>query len=77
MMIYVIPTAIGLILLATVPERIIGLRTFALLLLPSFIGSLAICMGLPSQNTAGYTKRSVAVGMAFIGYCIGNIIGPL
>lgn len=76
-MLYTLPTALGLILLATVPVSQIGVRTFGYLLLSSFIGSLAITMGLPSQNTAGATKRTVTVGMAFIGYCVGNIIGPL
>lgn len=47
------------------------------MLMSSFVGPLAVTMGLPAQNTGGYTKRSVTVGMAFIGYCVGNIIGPL
>lgn len=45
-------------------------------MMPSFVGPLALTMSLPAQNTGGYTKRTVVVGMAFIGYCIGNMIGP-
>jgi hypothetical protein len=34
---------------------------------------------LPSHpsNIGGYTKRSVTSTMVFIGYCVGNILGPL
>jgi hypothetical protein len=57
-------------------DNVVG-RTFGVMLMSSFVGTLAVTMGLPAQNTGGYTKRSVTVGMAFIGYCVGNIIGPL
>lgn len=29
------------------------------------------------KNNAGYTKRSVSSSGMFIGYCLGNFVGPL
>lgn len=34
-------------------------------------------MGHQIANTAGYTKRSVASSGLYIGYCLGNFVGPL
>jgi hypothetical protein len=34
-------------------------------------------MGLQIANTAGYTKRSVTSSGIFVGYCLGNFVGPL
>ncbi|KAK8845623.1 hypothetical protein IAR55_006339 [Kwoniella newhampshirensis] len=75
MIVYLIPSAIGMILQITLPASNKAGKTIGVLLMPSFVGSLALCMGIPAQNTAGYTKRSVVVGLAFLGYCVGNIIG--
>ncbi|WWC99569.1 hypothetical protein V866_006473 [Kwoniella sp. B9012] len=77
MILWLLPSAIGMILQITLPTSNKAGKTIGVLLMPSFVGSLALCMGIPGQNTAGFTKRSVVVGMAFIGYCVGNIIGPL
>nr|XP_018999807.1 uncharacterized protein I203_07693 [Kwoniella mangroviensis CBS 8507]OCF63268.1 hypothetical protein I203_07693 [Kwoniella mangroviensis CBS 8507] len=77
MILWLLPSAIGMILQITLPTSNKAGKTIGVLLMPSFVGSSALCMGIPGQNTAGFTKRSVVVGMAFIGYCVGNIIGPL
>ncbi|WWC66764.1 uncharacterized protein I206_100669 [Kwoniella pini CBS 10737] len=77
MIAWLLPSAIGMILQITLPASNKAGKTIGVLLMPSFVGSLALCMGIPGQNTAGFTKRSVIVGMAFLGYCVGNIIGPL
>jgi hypothetical protein len=29
-----------------------------------------------SSNVAGYTKKQLTGAFIFVGYCIGNIIGP-
>jgi hypothetical protein len=41
------------------------------------VGSSAISVGLTAANCAGHTKKSTTSGMIFIGYCVGNIIGPI
>jgi len=29
-----------------------------------------------SSNVAGYTKKQLTGAFVFVGYCVGNIIGP-
>jgi hypothetical protein len=29
-----------------------------------------------SSNVAGYTKKQVTGAVLFMGYCVGNIVGP-
>lgn len=37
---------------------------------------MAIALSLVASNVAGYTKKTVATAMFYLGYCVGNIIGP-
>ncbi|KAF2499053.1 MFS transporter [Lophium mytilinum] len=36
-----------------------------------------VAMGMQIANTAGYTKRSDTSSGIFVGYCLGNLVGPL
>ncbi len=38
--------------------------------------SFVALLSLLSTNVAGWTKKTTAAAMYFIGYCVGNIIGP-
>lgn len=42
----------------------------------AYVGSLIVALQMPASNVAGYTKRTTATAFVFLGYCIGNIIGP-
>ena len=33
-------------------------------------------LSLTTANTAGHTKKVLTNGILFLGYCVGNIIGP-
>lgn len=35
------------------------------------------CIGLGTSNAAGHTKKAVYAAGTFVGYSLGNIIGPL
>lgn len=35
------------------------------------------CIGLGTSNVAGHTKKSVYAAGTFIGYSLGNVVGPL
>jgi predicted MFS family arabinose efflux permease len=50
---------------------------YAVYTLASFGGSYAVLMGIQTANTAGYTKKSVTASGVFLGYCLGNFVGPL
>ncbi|KAL9563804.1 hypothetical protein ACKAV7_012046 [Fusarium commune] len=70
-------TVLSALLLWLLPETAKGALLFAATILPSFSGGYAVLMGLQIANTAGYTKRCVSSSGLYIGYCLGNFIGPL
>ncbi|KAK6378864.1 hypothetical protein LTS17_006567 [Exophiala oligosperma] len=70
-------TTLASLLLWKLPLHPVGGMLFACYILPSIGASYAVIMGLQVANTAGYTKRSVASAGLYIGYCVGNFIGPL
>ncbi|KAF3005952.1 hypothetical protein E8E13_010158 [Curvularia kusanoi] len=65
------------LLLWLLPRSDKGGLLFACYILASFGGAYAVLMGLQIANTAGYTKRSVTSSGVFVGYCLGNFVGPL
>ncbi|KAF2199486.1 MFS transporter [Delitschia confertaspora ATCC 74209] len=70
-------TIVASILLWQLPRSNKGGLLFACYVLASFGGGYAVLMGLHIANTAGYTKRSVTSSGIFVGYCLGNFVGPL
>ncbi|KAF4447338.1 hypothetical protein F53441_9135 [Fusarium austroafricanum] len=70
-------TVLSALLLWLLPQSATGALLFAVYILPSVGGGYAVLMGLQIANTAGYTKRSVASSGLYIGYCLGNFVGPL
>ncbi|KAJ3956003.1 hypothetical protein N0V92_007475 [Colletotrichum tropicale] len=70
-------TTLAAILLWLLPRSAKGGLLFAAYILPSVGGGYAVLMGLQIANTAGYTKRSIASSGLYIGYCLGNFVGPL
>ena len=53
-----------------------GLALFGYYLLPIFGAPYVLLLSLASTNVAGGTKKACATGVVFIGYNVGNIIGP-
>ncbi|KAJ1328267.1 MFS transporter ACS family allantoate permease [Microdochium nivale] len=70
-------TTLAALLLWLLPATSKGALLFACYILPSVGGGYAVLMGLSIANTAGYTKRSVQSSGLYIGYCLGNFVGPL
>ncbi|KAJ4130493.1 hypothetical protein NW754_009546 [Fusarium falciforme] len=70
-------TTFAALLLWKLPQSATGGLLFACYILPSVGGGYAVLMGQQIANTAGYTKRSVASSGLYIGYCLGNFVGPL
>jgi MFS transporter, ACS family, allantoate permease len=42
----------------------------------SYWAPYTMCTSLPMANTSGHTKKVTLNAMFFLGYCIGNILGP-
>ncbi|RVX66329.1 hypothetical protein B0A52_09760 [Exophiala mesophila] len=70
-------TTLAALLLWLLPRGQTGALLFACYILPSVGSGYAILMGHGLANTAGYTKRSLASSGIYIGYCLGNFVGPL
>ncbi|KAK5684897.1 hypothetical protein LTS10_002972 [Elasticomyces elasticus] len=70
-------TVLACLLLWQLPQTATGAKLFAVYILASYGGAYAVLMSLQIANTAGYTKRSVGSSGMFVGYCVGNFIGPL
>ncbi|KIW12833.1 hypothetical protein PV08_08020 [Exophiala spinifera] len=70
-------TTLAALLLWLLPRGATGALLFACYILPSVGAGYAVLMGLQLANTAGYTKRSLASSGLYIGYCLGNFVGPL
>lgn len=87
MIMYVVPSIVGTVVLMTLTyaEYEIGtyqyrLRTGVLLccyyLTLSFWGVANLGLSLLSRNVAGQSKKSVVTTFNFIGWAVGNIVGP-
>ncbi|KAK5080029.1 hypothetical protein LTR70_009039 [Exophiala xenobiotica] len=70
-------TILGSFLLWLLPTGTTGGLLFACYVLACFGGSYGVLMGVQTANTAGYTKKSVTASGIFVGYCLGNVAGPL
>ncbi|KAL2842013.1 major facilitator superfamily domain-containing protein [Aspergillus pseudoustus] len=70
-------TIISSLLFWLLPRSQKGALLFACYIFPFWGASFALTMSLSTTNTAGYTKRSLASSGLFLGYCLGNFVGPL
>ncbi|KAJ1714528.1 MFS transporter [Aspergillus flavus] len=76
MILYLIPTVIGISLLWKLPRTNRYGVLFGYYILGAYVSSLVLSLQMPSSNMGGYTKRVTATAFVFLAYCIGNIIGP-
>lgn len=67
---------VGMTLVWKLDESHAEARVAGLALASAFAANMPLQMSLISSNVATFTKRSLTSAMLFIGYCIGNIVGP-
>lgn len=70
-------SCLSCILLWKLPREQKGALLFATIPMGSAMAGQCLLIGLQLANNAGYTKRSGSSGGLFVGYCLGNFIGPL
>lgn len=70
-------SCLAAVLLWKLPLRQKGALLFATTILGSGMSGYSLIVSLQLANTAGYTKRSASSAGIFVGYCLGNFIGPL
>ncbi|KAJ5987881.1 MFS allantoate transporter [Penicillium waksmanii] len=68
---------VGIILIVALPLDNNTGRLVGYYLTQAFPTSFVALLSLISSNVAGYTKKTTVAAVYLIGYCVGNIIGPL
>ncbi|WVQ76304.1 hypothetical protein IAR50_005969 [Cryptococcus sp. DSM 104548] len=64
------------ILLHVIPRTNIGGSLASLMLIYAYWAPYVVMNTLVAGNTGGFTKKIVTYGIAYLGYLVGNIIGP-
>ncbi|OAA75125.1 Major facilitator superfamily domain, general substrate transporter [Akanthomyces lecanii RCEF 1005] len=54
-----------------------GLLFAGIFLVAVQVASGGLAVGLAASNISGHTKKSTVSASTFVGYCVGNIIGPV
>ncbi|KAH8424750.1 uncharacterized protein LDX57_002493 [Aspergillus melleus] len=72
-----LPVILGCALLWQLPDSMLAGRIVGFYLINFFSSAWTQCIGLGTSNVAGHTKKAVYAASTFVGYSIGNIIGPL
>lgn len=67
---------VGAIIIWRAPWHPRGWPLFGYYLLPVFGAPYVLLLALLARNVKGGTKRAAATGAVFVGYNVGNIIGP-
>ncbi|KAL4783426.1 fungal-specific transcription factor domain-containing protein [Aspergillus varians] len=68
--------AIGAIIVYTLPRTNIGGQMVGIYLLYAYFGPYVVGISMSQANTAGSTKKTVQYSVLYIGYAVGNLIGP-
>ncbi|KAL4941188.1 hypothetical protein BDV06DRAFT_212853 [Aspergillus oleicola] len=68
--------AIGAIIVYTLPRTNIGGQMVGIYLLYTYFGPYVVGISMAQANTAGNTKKTVQYSVLYIGYAVGNLIGP-
>ncbi|KAL4753743.1 major facilitator superfamily domain-containing protein [Aspergillus terricola var. indicus] len=68
--------AIGAIIVYTLPRSNIGGQMVGIYLLYTYFGPYVVGISMAQANTTGSTKKTVQYSILYIGYAVGNLIGP-
>ncbi|TVY35281.1 putative transporter [Lachnellula subtilissima] len=66
----------GRLVIVLLPQEKKFARLIGLWMLSLVGPSLPLMFSIVASNTAGFTKKATTSCMLFIGYCVGNIVGP-
>ncbi|RSL61423.1 hypothetical protein CEP51_013633 [Fusarium floridanum] len=67
---------VGTAVVFALPRSNLAGQMVGLYLLYTYFGPYVVGIGLAQANTAGHTKKSVVFAILYIGYAVGNLIGP-
>ncbi|KAA8645314.1 uncharacterized protein ATNIH1004_006733 [Aspergillus tanneri] len=66
----------GVLMIKLVPEEKKLSRLAGYWLVTGIAPAFPLMMSLFASNVAGFTKKSTVVALIFVGYCVGNFVGP-
>ncbi|RAL12626.1 putative MFS transporter [Aspergillus homomorphus CBS 101889] len=72
-----VPVILGSCLIWQLPSSERAARIIGFYLINFFSSAWVQCIALGTSNVAGHTKKATLAAGTFIGYALGNIIGPL
>ncbi|PWY77329.1 allantoate permease [Aspergillus sclerotioniger CBS 115572] len=67
---------VGSVLVHSLPPTNIGGQVVGIYLLYTYFGPYVVGISIAQANTAGHTKKTVQYSILYLGYAIGNLIGP-
>jgi hypothetical protein len=67
---------IGTVVVVTLPRSNLAGQMIGLYFMYTYFGPYVVGIGLAQANTAGHTKKTVVFAVLYIGYAVGNLIGP-
>lgn len=67
---------VGMLLVWKLNPNDVAGRVAGLALSVAYVTNIPISLSIITSNVAGFTKKSVTSAMLFVGYCVGNIVGP-
>ncbi|KAJ4366156.1 hypothetical protein N0V83_007791 [Neocucurbitaria cava] len=67
---------IGTAVVYAVDRKNVAGQMIGIYLLYTYFGPYVVGIGLAQANTAGQTKKTVVFAILYIGYAVGNLIGP-
>lgn len=76
MIVVVVSSLVGIIVVYVIPNTNPWGRLVGIWLTAVFAANIPLSLSLISSNVAGFTKKTTVSAMMFIGYCVGNIVGP-
>lgn len=76
-MLALVPAFAGFLLQIAIPDgQGRAAKTVGVCLSLGYCATCALSFQLPAQNAGGFTKRTTMTSIAFLGYSLGNIVGP-
>ncbi|KAL3477419.1 putative MFS transporter [Aspergillus californicus] len=72
-----VPVILGSCLVWQLPDSYRAARIIGFYLINFFSSAWVQCIAMGTSNVAGHTKKAIMAAGTFIGYSLGNIIGPL
>lgn len=67
---------IGTAVVYALPRSNLGGQMVGLYFLYTYFGPYVVGIGIAQANTSGHTKKTVVFAILYIGYAVGNLIGP-